>query len=36
MLTSKFEEIRMKEDEVFDEFYAHLNDKVYSSFKLGE
>jgi hypothetical protein len=36
MLTSKFEEIKMKEDEIFDEFYAHLNDKVNSSFNLGE
>ncbi|KAB1205066.1 hypothetical protein CJ030_MR7G016710 [Morella rubra] len=26
MLTTKFEEIRMKEDETFDEFYAKLND----------
>jgi hypothetical protein len=35
-LTSKFEKIKMKEDEIFNEFYAHLNDKVNSSFNLGE
>jgi hypothetical protein len=34
MLTTKFEEIRMKEDEILDEFYAHLNDN--SSFNFGE
>lgn len=36
MLTSKFEDIRIKEDEMFDEFYAHLNGIVNSSFNLGE
>jgi hypothetical protein len=36
MLTSKFEEIRMKDDDTFDEYYALLNDIVNSSFKLGE
>ncbi|XP_022891807.1 girdin-like [Olea europaea var. sylvestris] len=36
MLTSKFEEIRMKDDKSFDEFYAKLNDIVNSSFNLGE
>ncbi|XP_022859009.1 uncharacterized protein LOC111379803 [Olea europaea var. sylvestris] len=36
MLTSRFEEIRMKDDESFDEFYAKLNDIVNSSFNLGE
>ncbi|KAB1227705.1 hypothetical protein CJ030_MR1G005712 [Morella rubra] len=36
MLTTKFEEIRMKEDETFDEFYAKLNDIVNSSYNLGE
>jgi len=34
MLTSKFEEIRMKDDETFEEFYAQLNDIVNSSFNL--
>ena len=32
----KFEEIRMKEDETFDEFYAKLTEIVNSSFNLGE
>ncbi|XP_022866044.1 uncharacterized protein LOC111385848 [Olea europaea var. sylvestris] len=36
MLTSRFEEIRMKDDKSFDEFYAKLNDIVNSSFDLGE
>jgi hypothetical protein len=36
LLTSKFEEIRMKEEDTFDEFYAKLNDIVSSSFNLGE
>ena len=36
MLTTKFEEIRMKDDETFDEFYAKLNGIVNSSFILGE
>ncbi|XP_022843110.1 uncharacterized protein LOC111366626 [Olea europaea var. sylvestris] len=35
MLTSRFEEVRMKDDETFDEFYAKLNDIVNSSFNLG-
>ena len=35
-LTSSFEEIRMEEDETFDEFYAKLKDIVNSSFNLGE
>ena len=35
-LTSKFESIRMSDDESFDEFYAKLNDIVNSSFNLGE
>lgn len=30
------EEIRMKDDESFDYFYAKLNDIVNSRFKLGE
>ena len=35
-LTSSFEEIRMKEDETFDEFYAKLKDIVNYAFNLGE
>ena len=35
-LTSNFEEIRMKEDETFNEFYAKLKDVVNSTFNLGE
>ena len=35
-LTKSFEEIKMKEDESFDEFYAKLKDIVNSAFNLGE
>ena len=35
-LTSSFEEIRMEDDETFDEFYAKLKDIVNSAFNLGE
>ena len=35
-LTTSFEEIKMKEDELFDEFYAKLKDIVKSTFNLGE
>ena len=35
-LTTSFEEIKMKEDESFDEFYAKLKDIVNSVFNLGE
>ena len=35
-LTSSFEEIRMEEDESFDEFYAKLKDIVNFAFDLGE
>jgi hypothetical protein len=35
-LTTKFDEIEMKEDETFDEFYTQLNDIVNSNFNLGE
>ena len=35
-LTSSFEEIRMKEDETFDEFYAKLKDIMNSAFNFGE
>ena len=35
-LTSKFESIRMFDDESFDEFYTKLNDIVNSAYNLGE
>ena len=35
-LTSKFESIRMSDDEFFDEFYAKLNDIINSAYNLGE
>ena len=35
-LTTSFEEIKMEEDESFDEFYAKLKDIVNSTFNLGE
>ena len=35
-LTSRFEEMRMEEDETFDEFYAKLKDIVNFAFNLGE
>ena len=35
-LTSKFESIRMSDDESFDEFYTKLNDIVNSAYNLGE
>ena len=35
-LTSKFESIKMFNDESFDEFYAKLNDIVNSAYNLGE
>ena len=35
-LTSKFESIRMFDDESFDEFYAKLNYIVNSGYNLGE
>ena len=35
-LTSSFEEIRIEEDETFDEFYAKLKDIVNCAFNLGE
>ena len=35
-LTSKFESIRMSNDESSDEFYAKLNDIVNSTYNLGE
>ena len=35
-LTSKFESIRMSDDESFDEFYTKLNDIVNSAYNMGE
>ena len=35
-LITSFEEIKMEEDESFDEFYAQLKDIVNSAFNLGE
>ena len=35
-LTSRFESIRMSDDETFDEIYAKLNDIVNSAFNLDE
>ena len=35
-LTTNFEEIKMKDDESFDEFYAKLKDIVNLAFNLGE
>ena len=35
-LTSSFEEIKMEENETFDEFYARLKDIVNSAFNLKE
>ena len=35
-LTTSFEEIKMEEDESFDEFYIELKDIVNSAFNLGE
>ena len=35
-LTTSFEEIKMEEDNSFDEFYAKLKDIVNSAFNLGE
>ena len=35
-LTTSFEEIKMEEDESFNEFYAKLRDIVNSAFNLGK
>ena len=35
-LTTRFESIRMSDDERFDEFYAKLNDLVNSAYNLGD
>jgi hypothetical protein len=36
MLTMRFEELRMDDDETFDKIFAHLNDNMNSSFNLRE
>lgn len=36
MLTTNFEELKMRDDATFDEFYAKLNDIVYCRFNLGD
>ena len=36
LLTTRFESIRMSDNECFDEFYAKLNDIVNSAYNLGE
>ena len=36
MLTTRFEELRMCEDESFDSFYSKLNEVVIDKFNLGE
>ena len=35
-LTTRFESIKMSDDECFDEFYAKLNDIVNSTYNFGE
>ena len=35
-MTSRFESIRISDDEFFDEFYAKLNDIVNYTFNFGE
>ena len=36
MLTTRFEELKMSEDESFDAFYCKLNEVVVSKFNLGQ
>ena len=36
MLTTRFEELKMSEDESFNSFYSKLNEVVVSKFDLGE
>ena len=36
MLTTRFEELRMSEDESFDSFYSKLNEVVIGKFNVGE
>ena len=35
-LTTRFEELKMSEDESFDSFYSKLNEVIVSKFNLGE
>ena len=35
-LTTSFEEIKMEDDESFDEFYAKFKDMIHSAFNFGE
>ena len=36
ILTTRFEELKMSEDESFDSFYSKLNEVVIGKFNLGE
>ena len=36
MLTTRFEELKMSEDESFNSFYGKLNEVVIGNFNLGE
>ena len=36
ILTTRFEELKMSEDESFDSFYSKLNEVIVSKFNLGE
>ena len=36
MLTTRFKELKMSEDESFDSFYSKLNEVVVGKFNLGE
>ena len=36
MLTTRFEELKMSEDESFNSFYGKLNELVIDKFNLGE
>ena len=36
MLTTRFEELKMSEDESFDSFFGKLNEVVIEKFNLGE
>ena len=36
MLTTRFKELKMSEDESFDSFYSKLNEVVVAKFNLGE
>ena len=36
MLTTRFEELKMSEEEFFDSFYSKLNEVVIGKFNLGE